>query len=254
MNDDKLKKAYQSALKYYDLPDFETFKSDMMDENNLRKFRDNLSKHYDIPDFNTFKSDMGIIKKKEATVSPSVQKPKPISSGTQPKVTQKPSGTSVSQKESKPEILFPAQKGKRNDVFTTEDGKTYRLDMSTGRPVWKGYTSSVVKGQGGSKQDYEIYNSAVTDPATVNLLNKSFNKKASTSEAEQIFTGYQGKEENEYRIRNDVWQRKQKGQDNWTDLYSQGSISALNKEFGQKVKYDASRDKFSGSTEDVQLK
>ena len=119
MNDDKLKKAYQSALKYYDLPDFETFKSDMMDENNLRKFRDNLSKHYDIPDFNTFKLDMGIVKKKETTVLPSVQKPKPISSGTQPKVTQKPSGTSVS---GKPEGLYSAP-GNALAVFKkTSDG------------------------------------------------------------------------------------------------------------------------------------
>ena len=254
MNDEQLKKAYQSATKYYNLPDFETFKKDMQDENNLKRFRDNLSKHYNVPDFNTFKSDMGVVKKKETTVLPSEQKSKPISSGTQPKVTQKPSATSVSQKESKPEILFPAQKGKRNDIFTAEDGKTYRLDTSSGRPVWKGYTSNVVKGQGGSKQDYEIYNSEITDPATVGFLNKSFNKKASTSEAEQVFTGYTGKEENEYRIRNNVWQRKQKGQDDWTDLYSQGSISALNKEFGQKVKYDAARDKFSGASEDVQLK
>jgi hypothetical protein len=175
MNDEQLKKAYQSATKYYNLPDFETFKKDMQDENNLKRFRDNLSKHYNVPDFNTFKSDMGVVKKKETTVLPSEQKSKPISSGNQPKGTQKPLATSVSQKQSKPEILFPAQKGKRNDIFTAEDGKTYRLDTSSGRPVWKGYTSNVVKGQGGSKQDYEIYNSEITDPATVGFLNKSFN-------------------------------------------------------------------------------
>ena len=46
---------------------------------------------------------LGILKKKETTVSPSVQKPAPISSGTQPKVTQKPSATSVS---GKPEGLY----------------------------------------------------------------------------------------------------------------------------------------------------
>ena len=31
MNDEQLKKAYQSATKYYNLPDFETFKKDMQD-------------------------------------------------------------------------------------------------------------------------------------------------------------------------------------------------------------------------------
>ena len=173
--------------------DFNTFSS--ADENQKRKLYD-LGKQkglFNTTDFNTFNSAFQPIKKKETTVSPSVQKVQPISSGTQPKVTQKPLGTSVSQKESKPEILFPAQKGKRNDIFTAEDGKTYRLDTSSGRPVWKGYTSNVVKGQGGSKQDYEIYNTTISNPNTVNALNKTFGKQASTSDTDQIYTGLVGK-------------------------------------------------------------
>ncbi len=98
MNDDKLKKAYESALKYYDLPDFETFKSDMMDENKLRKFRDNLSKYYDIPDFEVFKSDMGVVKKKGTTELPSEPKKQPTTSVTPPKEIQKPSVSSTSKK------------------------------------------------------------------------------------------------------------------------------------------------------------
>ena len=94
MNDDKLKKAHESALKYYDLPDFETFKSDMMDENKLRKFRDNLSKYYDIPDFEVFKSDMGVVKKKGTTELPSEPKKQPTTSVTPPKEIQKPSVSS----------------------------------------------------------------------------------------------------------------------------------------------------------------
>jgi hypothetical protein len=145
MNDDKLKKAYQSALKYYDLPDFETFKSDMTDENNLRKFRDNLSKHYDIPDFNTFKSDMGIVKKKETTALPSVQKQKPISSGTQPKVTQKPSATSVSKKDKDREGFFTLESdnirvysglpGKEKTQYRISNNKWQRRDESGWRDL-----------------------------------------------------------------------------------------------------------------------
>ena len=186
---------------------------------------------------NTAVDEFGIpIKKKETTVSQSVQKQAPTSSGTQSKANQKPLGTSVSQKESKPEILFPAQKEKRNDVFTAEDGKTYRLDMSTGRPVWKGYTSSVVKGQGGSKQDYEIYNTIISNPNTVNTLNKTFGKQASTSDTDQIYTGIVGKEENQYRVYNNNWQRLTPNSNNWEEVNSEGAISYLNKNYGKNVK------------------
>jgi hypothetical protein len=160
MNDEQLKKAYQSATKYYNLPDFETFKKDMQDENNLKRFRDNLSKHYNVPDFNTFKSDMGIVKKKETTVSPSVQKEKPISSGTQPKGTQKPLGTSVSQKdkdregfytlESKDAKVYTGLPGKEKTQYRVLNNKWQRRDESG----WR---------------DLDSQNS-------IDLLNKYFNK------------------------------------------------------------------------------
>lgn len=240
MPNDNLKKYY-SYLKSNGAdvaPTYEAFANALSDENNAKKYHSYLLKNkFDAPQsYDVFSQKLGIVKKKETTVSPSVQKPKPISSGTQPKGTQKPLGTSVSQKESKPEILFPAQKGKRNDVFTTEDGKTYRLDMSTGKPVWKGYTSSVVKGQGGSKQDYEIYNTIISNPNTVNALNKTFGKQASTSDTDQIYTGLVGKEENQYRVYNDNWQRLTPNSNNWEEVNSEGAISYLNKNYGKNVK------------------
>ena len=240
MPNDNLKKYY-SYLKSNGAdvaPTYEAFANALSDENNAKKYHSYLLKNkFDAPQsYDVFSQKLGIVKKKETTVSPSVQKEKPISSGTQPKANQKPLGTSVSQKESKPEILFPAQKGKRNDVFTTEDGKTYRLDMSTGRPVWKGYTSSVVKGQGGSKQDYEIYNTIISNPNTVNALNKTFRKQASTSDTDQIYTGLVGKEENQYRVYNDNWQRLTPNSNNWEEVNSEGAISYLNKNYGKNVK------------------
>ena len=215
------------------------FKSKMSDTGYSKNMYDWVGQndktfHSDVS-FDAFREKLGY-KKKGPTVLPSVQKQAPTSLGTQPKGNQKPLGTSVSQKESKPEILFPAQKGKRNDVFTTEDGKTYRLDMSTGRPVWKGYTSSVVKGQGGSKQDYEIYNTIISNPNTVNALNKTFGKQASTSDTDQIYTGLVGKEENQYRVYNDNWQRLTPNSNNWEQVNSEGAISYLNKNYGKNVK------------------
>ena len=64
MDIDKLKKAYESALTHYNLPDFETFLKDMEDEEKQAKFLESLAKHYSVPDFETFQSDMGLKKKR----------------------------------------------------------------------------------------------------------------------------------------------------------------------------------------------
>jgi hypothetical protein len=82
------------------------FKSKMSDVGYSKNMYDWIGQsdktfHSDVS-FDSFREKLGY-KKKEPTVSPSVQKPKPISSGTQPKATQKPSGTSVS---GKPEGLY----------------------------------------------------------------------------------------------------------------------------------------------------
>ena len=55
-----LEKVYESASKYYSLPDLETFKKDMQNEANLKSFYNNVSKHYSVPEFEQFKSDMRI--------------------------------------------------------------------------------------------------------------------------------------------------------------------------------------------------
>lgn len=74
--DDKLKTLHDNLVKDgYDLPDYETFKSDMQDETKLKKLHENLSKdNYDLPDYETFSSDMGLKKKSEnseTTTTPS---------------------------------------------------------------------------------------------------------------------------------------------------------------------------------------
>lgn len=43
------------------------------------------------------------------------------------------------------------------------------------------------------------------------------------------------KEKNEYRVKGDLWQRKEKGQSNWTTVTNEGSIKALNYEFGKTI-------------------
>ncbi len=77
----------------------------------------------------------------------------------------------------------------------------------------------------------------IQDPLRVTALNKQFNKQGSTSPSLKTFVGYPGKETNEYRISDDGnWMRKQKGQKDWTVITNPTSVTALNKQFGQKVK------------------
>ncbi len=69
MNEEVLKKLYASAKRFFDMPAYEVFASDMADEQKLIRFRESMAKHYDMPDIETFKSDIGFgaVKKKEPT-------------------------------------------------------------------------------------------------------------------------------------------------------------------------------------------
>ena len=63
MNEEILQKLYDNGSKYFSLPDFETFVTDMQDEEKLSRFRDSMAEHYDIPDLETFKTDIGFTPK-----------------------------------------------------------------------------------------------------------------------------------------------------------------------------------------------
>ena len=67
MNEDVLKKLYESGLKHYDLPGFDQFKQDMQNQQSALKFKKSMSEYYDLPDDNQFLSDIGVqgVKKKE---------------------------------------------------------------------------------------------------------------------------------------------------------------------------------------------
>jgi hypothetical protein len=99
----------------------EQFKSKMSDTGYSKNMYDWVGQndktfHSDVS-FDAFREKLGY-KKKGPTVLPSVQKPAPISSGTQPKVTQKPSATSVSQKNKQVEVFTN---------FPTKEDNEYRI-------------------------------------------------------------------------------------------------------------------------------
>lgn len=58
---DRMRSLYNSGLKYYDLPDYDTFVNDMKDEKKRKKFYDNMQGAYDLPDFDTFSTDIGAV-------------------------------------------------------------------------------------------------------------------------------------------------------------------------------------------------
>ena len=58
---DNLYRLYQNGLKHFSLPDFDTFKQDMMDEQKRRRFYNNMQDAYSLPDFDTFSKDIGTV-------------------------------------------------------------------------------------------------------------------------------------------------------------------------------------------------
>ena len=59
---DNLYRLYQNGLKHFTLPDFDTFKQDMMDEQKRRRFYTNMQDAYSLPDFDTFSKELSATK------------------------------------------------------------------------------------------------------------------------------------------------------------------------------------------------
>lgn len=69
MNEEILKKLYESAKSVFDMPSYEQFALDMQDDTKLNAFRQSMSQYYDMPEIDKLKADLGFVKKKEDTVS-----------------------------------------------------------------------------------------------------------------------------------------------------------------------------------------
>ena len=179
------------------------------------------------------------LKKKESTTLPSEPSQESGMSVSKTAVKPKPSGSSTSKVEGDLYSGYPSNKG-----------KVYKLDTSTGVPVWHEYSSTVAATKPG-EVNKDLYEKPITDASRVNELNKFFKQNASTREGEQVFTGYPGKEKNQYRINNGAWERKVPGQKDWTELNNEASIKSLNAKFGGDVQFKALKAKYSGAVVDT---
>lgn len=164
------------------------------------------------------------VKKKSFTGLPSQPQRKGTTSATVKTTTQKPSVSSGGKKTNKNVQMFTGFPGK--------EGKQYALDMSSGIPAWKEYSSSdVVNGKTVDK-----FEKVITDPNRVNQLNKYFKQNASTSNLEKIRTGLPTKEENQYRVKGDNWERLTEDSNQWEQVNDENAINYLNKYYGESVK------------------
>ena len=111
-------------------------------------------------------------------------------------------------------------------------------------------TGEFVKGYPGKEEKDYLYKNGVwkeadsknakyttiTDAGRVAELNRHFGKQASTSTGDKIFVGYPGKEANEYKVGdNGVWMKRAKGKSTWEVVTNEGSIGALNRQFGKDI-------------------
>jgi hypothetical protein len=222
---------------------YDDFKVKMQDEDYLTKMHSWIGtkdptflERRPIDVFSKIVKQEALLKKKEPTVSPSQSVQEPSSLAAPPKKKQPLSGSTIK---------------REGDIFTGYPGKAdkkYRLDTSGTSPVWMEYSSSkVVNGK-----TVDEFNKPITNPNRVNALNKYFKAGASTSTQEKIFTGFPGKEKNEYRVRNGVWQRRLPNEKEFTDIYNEGRIKTLNNVFNQDVQISKARSKYADFTVDVE--
>jgi hypothetical protein len=206
---------------------FDQFKSKMADKNYSKTMYDWIGQND-----NTFQSDVSFdlfreklgYKKKSSTGLSSQPQGKSTTSATVKTTTQKPSVSSGGKKTDKNVQMFTGFPGK--------EGKQYALDMSSGIPAWKEYSSSdVVNGKTVDK-----FEKVITDPNRVNQLNKYFKQTASTSNLEKIRTGLPTKEENQYRVKGDKWERLTEDSNQWEQVNDENAVNYLNKYYGESVK------------------
>ena len=115
------------------------------------------------------------------------------------------------------------------------DSDKYEYDEETNTWQEKDQLEEKLKGSAIKVESVSKSKTQITDPELVNRLNKQFNKQASTSDVAQVFTGYPGKEKNEYTIIDGRWHRRMPGKSEFSEIKNVGSIQALNREFDQNV-------------------
>lgn len=140
-------------------------------------------------------------------------------------------------------------------TYTDQNGKSHYetkvTDINNVKKLEEHFkTGEFVKGYPGKEEKDYLYKNGVwkeadtknakyktiTDAGRVAELNRHFGKQASTSVSDKIFTGYPGKEANEYKVTdNGVWMKRAQGKETWSVVTNEGSIKSLNKQFEKDI-------------------
>jgi hypothetical protein len=249
MNEEAIKDAYALFSQGGYNGSIENFKKLISTNGNaLKDAHDIFSQGGYNGDINDFKVLMGIgaskqepLKKKEPTVSASkLEKPTSVSSSKEaskdiPNVASNVDFTAKGAKESNIYTGYPGKGGKR---YKFQNGSWYEesVPKQSDSPQIKSIGGAIVKTPTQKTASQASSWKPITDVTRVSNLNKHFGKEGSTSPQEKIYFGYQGKEKNEYRVKDGTWQRRQPGKKDWTTITNDGSINALNKEYGKSIK------------------
>jgi hypothetical protein len=177
-----------------------------------------------------------------------VSKPSVGSSGTT-KTPQKQSSDS-----SKPDGIYKYQ-GNLKANYKKENGQWY-IDPTGGtkfQPLKQGDVSKRVKvleSQAKYDMDLTAYNmpeKANYKRISIEGVGEGEDEKYKDIAKAKVFTGFTGKEENKYRIVDNIWQRSvpnEKGEySDWTTITNEGSIKALNSKFKQNAGLDVVKTK-----------
>ena len=214
-------------------------------------------------------SEQEPVKKKEPTVSASkLGQPTSASSSNEDKPIQPP-------KPKVEKSIKPTSESEWGKMYTWEGNQSYRnkngnwykytytdqsgvshyetkvTDINRVKKLEQHFkTGEFVKGYPGKEEKDYLYKNGVwkeadsknakyttiTDAGRVAELNRHFGKQASTSTGEKIFVGYPGKDANEYKVGdNGVWMKRAKGKGTWEVVTNEGSIGALNRQFGKDI-------------------
>jgi hypothetical protein len=194
-------------------------------------------------DVNQFKTLMGVgsTSTKPTQVQPKVSEQEPVKKK-EPTVSASKLAqpTSVSSTKKGNAEILKGYPGKENKEYKFENNMWYETKFSNATPT---KTTNEISKSGAiisrtPTPNLSIKTSYVkiTDPSRVAELNRHFKKSASTSSSEQIFTGYPGKEANEYKVGdNGVWMKRAKGKTSWSVVTNEGSIGSLNRQFGKDI-------------------
>jgi hypothetical protein len=115
--------------------------------------------------------------------------------------------------------------------YPGKEGKAYRFNKGQ----WYEY-SSTKNIDNPNAPAVEQLKKPIKDPMRVQALNKQFKKWGTTDKG--VFLGYPGKEQNEYRVVNNQWQRRTPENRTWVNVTNQDSVTALNNHFKKQVQFE----------------